>query len=240
MAEQDIFVTPNAGAHNSDLEAAIKRLEKGKQYTDLSTICVIPTRGVIPAKVVESWWGLMAPMNNKFIRIFMQAYEVGDAYNQAVDLILAHEELRQWKYLLTLEEDNTPPPDGLLKLYESIDQFDAVGGLYWTKGEGGQPMIYGDPKGVLAFQPQIPRVGEVQECNGLGMGFTLFKLDLFRDGRIEKPFFKTVQEWSPQTGGAVGTQDLYFFGKARTAGYRVACDTRVLVGHYDHKTGRVW
>ena len=154
MPEPQIILGGDLGFHNADLEASEERLEKGKQYRDLSTVCVVPTRGMIPARVVENWMGLMTPMNNAFFRIFVSGMEVGEAYNQAVEVILAHEQLSKFKYLLTLEEDNMPPPDGLLKLYESIDGYAAVGGLYWTKGEGGQPMIYGDPKGVLSFQPQ--------------------------------------------------------------------------------------
>ncbi len=235
MPDPSIIV---GGFHNSDLDASTKRLAKGKQYRDLSTVCVVPTRGVIPARVVESWMGLMAPMNNPFVRIFVAGSEVGEAYNTAVEVILT--QLPQFKYMLTVEEDNIPPPDGLLKLYESMDEYSAVGGLYWTKGEAGQPMIYGDPKGVLAFQPQVPIVDTVQECNGLGMGFTLFNMDMFRDEKIPKPWFKTVQEWSPETGGAAGTQDLYFFGNARKAGYRVASDNRVKVGHYDLGADFIW
>lgn len=240
MTQPQIIVGGEEGFHNSDLEQAQKRLKKGKGYRDLSTVCVVPTRGLIPARVVESWMGLMTPMNNAFIRIFVSGMEVGEAYNQAVELILAHEQLSQFKYLLTLEEDNMPPPDGLLKLYESMDEYAAVGGLYWTKGEGGQPMIYGDPKGVLAFQPQQVQLDSVQECNGLGMGFTLYDMEVFRDEKIPRPFFKTVQEWDPQGGARLGTQDLYFFGNIRKLGYRVACDTRVKVGHLDTSTGMVW
>jgi hypothetical protein len=166
--------------------------------------------------------------------------EVGDAYNAAVEAILAHEQLSKFKYLLTLEEDNLPPPDGLLKLYEAIDGYAAVGGLYWTKGEGGQPMQYGDPKEILNFRPQMPVAGQLNECNGLGMGFTLFDMEVFRDPKLEKPWFKTVQEWDPQTGAQSGTQDLYFFAKIRKLGYRVGCDARVLVGHLDPNTGVVW
>lgn len=240
MSEPTIIIGGDLGFHNRDLDAAKERLEKGKQYRDLSTICVIPTRGMIPARVVENWMGMMTPMNNAFVRIFVAGMEVGDAYNAAVETILGHPQLKDFKYMLTLEEDNMPPPDGLLKLYESIDDFAAVGGLYWTKGEGGQPMIYGDPKGILSFQPQQVRAETVQEANGLGMGFTLFDLSVFRDKKIPKPWFKTIQEWDPNTGVAAGTQDLYFFANARRAGYRVACDTRIKVGHLDSGSGMVW
>lgn len=240
MTKPAIYMGGTGGIHNDHIEAANERLKRGKQYRDLSTVIVVPTRGVIPARVVESWMGLMTPMNNACYRMFVSGMEVGDAYNAAVETILAHPQLAKFKYLLTLEEDNIPPPDGLLRLYESIDDFAAVGGLYWTKGEGGQPMIYGDPKAPLAFQPQVPHPDRVQECNGLGMGFTLFRMELFRDKRIPKPWFKTVQEWLPGGGAAQGTQDLYFFGNARKAGYRVASDNRVKVGHYDLTSDILW
>lgn len=240
MSDPTIIIGGELGFHNSDLEKAQKRLREGRQYEDLSTICVVPTRGVISARVVENWMGLLTPMNNAFVRLFVSGMEVGDAYNSAVETILGHPQLQNFKYLLTLEEDNLPPPDGLLKLHESIGEFAAVGGLYWTKGEGGQPMQYGDPKSILSFQPQVPKPESLNECNGLGMGFTLFRLEVFKDKKIPKPWFKTVQQWDPQTGAQVGTQDLYFFGNARKAGYRVACDTRVRVGHLDVESGIVW
>jgi hypothetical protein len=236
VAQPAIFVGHEAGQNNAPDK--LERLEKARTYEDLSTIMVVPTRGVIPARVVEAYMGLMAPMNQKFTRIFVQGLEVGEAYNAAIDLILAHPELSKWRYVLTVEEDNLPPPDGLLRLFESIPGFAAVGGLYWTKGLEGQPMIYGDPKGVLDFVPQLPQPETVQECNGLGMGFTLFDLDVFRT--LERPWFRTLQEYSPDGGARAYTQDLFFFEKARRAGHRIACDTRVRVGHLDPGTGEVW
>jgi hypothetical protein len=238
--DPQIIVGGDIGRHNAGGAATRKRLREGRQYKDLSTIIVVPTRDMIPARAVENWMGLMMPMNNKCVRIFVAGMEVGDAYNSAVSMILNHPDLRTWKYMLTLESDNLPPPDGLLKLLESMDRYDAVGGLYWTKGEGGQPMIYGAPGGILNFQPQVPRVDTVQECRGLGMGFTLFKLDLFRDQAVPQPWFRTVQEWSPEKGGKAYTQDLFFFEGIAKLGYKVACDTRVKVGHLDVVSGTVW
>lgn len=237
--QPQIVVENLQGFHNTSPETQ-DRLFTGSTYKDRSTICVVPTRGMISAKVTQCWMGMINPMNQKFTRIFMIGMEVGEAYCAAIEAILANPELSKWKYVLTLEEDNLPPQDGLLKLFENIDNYDALGGLYWTKGEGGQPMIYGEGKeGDLHFRPQPP-IKDVQECDGLGMGFTLFKLDIFKDPRIEKPWFKTCQEWDPQKGSKVYTQDLYFFEKVRKLGYRVACDTRVKVGHYDVNADIVW
>lgn len=227
------------GVNNLDPEASVERIKRGKGYRDLSTVCIIPTRGKVDARVVESWWALMPPMNQPFLRMMIKGMEVADAYNTAIETILAHPVLKGWKYILTLEEDNMPPPDGLLKLYESIDDYACVGGLYWTKGDGGQPMIYGKPGQVPMMCPQVPELDRVVECNGLGMGFSLFDLGLFRDEKIPKPWFKTLQEFGEQ-GARAATQDLYFFENARKAGHKVACDTRVRVGHYDDREDTVW
>lgn len=237
----EVVVNDDRGWHNTSLELSADRVKRAKAYEDCSTVCIVPTRGVIPARVVDSWMALMAPMNQKFVRMFVEGLEVGAAYEAAVEQVLDHPELGKWRYLLTMEEDNIPPPDGLLKLIEAMNEerdYAAIGGLYWTKGEGGMPMIYGNPAEVLAFQPQVPVLDAIQECNGLGMGFTLFRLDVFRE--IERPWFKTVQEWTPEGGGHAGTQDLYFFAKLRKAGYRVASANHVRVGHYDHANRMVW
>lgn len=234
MTKPTIILDQDSGRHNADLEASSSRLKAGKQYRDLSTICIRPTRGVIPARVVQSWENMQTPMNGKFFRMTPVAMEVGDAYNHCIEMILASPDLKDWKYVLTLEEDNIPPWDGLLRLLEAIEdsKFDAVGGLYWTKGEQGQPMIYGDPREPVNFRPQPPVPDTLQECHGLGMGFTIFRLDVFK--RLAAPWFVTVQE---QHG--MGTQDLYAFGNMRKAGMRVACDTRIKVGHVDSE-GTVW
>ena len=87
MSEPTIIIGGDVGFHNRDMKRAEERLKRGKQYRDLSTICVVPTRGLIHARVVESWMGLLTPMNNAFIRIFVQGMEVADAYNAAVDMM---------------------------------------------------------------------------------------------------------------------------------------------------------
>ncbi len=224
------------GWHNQNIELSHARLIRGKSYKDLSTVWVTPTRGLIPAKVVMSWMSLFKPMNQKFYGpIFMENMEVGVAYNTAVEMILSHPELSKCKYMLTVEEDNMPPADGLLKLYESMEKYDVVGGLYWTKGEAGQPMIYGNPKEMPKnFIPQIPQADTIQQANGLGMGFNLFRLSMFR--KLTKPWFKTQQE----IGKAGFSQDLYFYNEAGREGYTFACDTRVKVGHYDPNSQMIW
>lgn len=221
------------GRHNTDLQAEANRIIKSGSYKDLSTVWVTPSpKGQLDAQVVfQSWLCMALPMNQKVQRLVISNAEVADAYEAAVDVILR--DSVKWKYMLTVEHDNMPPRDGLLKLYESMGKYDAVGGLYWLKGENGPPMIYGDPARPGTFAPFAPRKDTVQRCNGLGMGFTLFNMDMFR--KVPKPWFKTVSD-----GDNEFTQDLYFFNKAAKYGCKFAVDTSVKVGHLDLATREIW
>lgn len=224
----------------------------GSTYKDSSTVVIVPTRGTINWKVVQSWQQLISPMNQKRAFIFVVGDEVGHAYNNAIKNILADPELSKWKYILTLEDDNLVPVDAHVRLLESINQygFDAVSGIYFTKGDINMPMAYGNPEeynttGVLDFKPrnilEALQHGQVMEVNGIAMGCSLYRMDLFRE--IQAPWFVSVSDVVSEDGKqGVGmmTQDLYFCQNARRAGKRFGVDMRVRVGHLDINTGMVY
>jgi hypothetical protein len=238
-----------SGYHNSDLEAALERIADSKQYKNCSTVILTPTRGMIPARVVTSWMFLIGPANAQLGRLFVQSLEVGSAYNSGITTILNDPSMTHLRYILTLEDDNIPPNDGLIQLYEGMcgcevpckEHYTVVGGLYWMKGEMGQPMIFGNPDdGPTSFTPQVPRKDSLQECNGVGMGFTLFHKGLFELPELPKPWFVTEQKALNSKTMKAYTQDLYFMERLRKEGYRIACNTSVKVGHYDIEQEKVW
>lgn len=226
------IIIPEVGHHNKE--------SKAFAYKDLSTVCIVPAIGNIQPKVVQAFRGIMSPMNQKFVMIMAEGMEVGAAYSLTLDQIFQHPELSKWKYLLTMETDNMPPADGLLKLLENMETYDAVGGLYFTKGHGGQPMCYGPPNVFpVTFAPFLPNPNTVQPCRGLGMGFTLFSMKMLRDKNLPRPLFETMQRKNRDGNMEGFTQDLKFFDNAGKLGYKFACDARVLVGHVD-ENGFVW
>lgn len=235
------FISLDAGRHNANLEENASRILQGGSWKKQRIIVIIPAGALIPTKAAMSLWALAFPPNQQVYRIAALGMEVGQAYSDTIQEILGHPELGQWEYILTVEHDNIPPWDGVGKLVESMEahpEFSCIGGLYWTKGEGGVPQIWGDPLDpALNFRPQVPRAGEIQECCGTGMGFNLWRLSMFKDERLRRPWFKTL---TGAEGLGVGTQDLYFWGDARRYGYRCAIDNRVLVGHYDHVNDITW
>lgn len=225
------IIAPDYGKHNQMLDEAIRRLDYSGVYKDLSTIIVIPALETIPSKCAASMMNLMSPPNQKVFKMWALGMEVGEAFSQTIQNILNHPDLSKYKYILTFEIDNAPEADGLLKLLrraEAHPEFACLGGLYWTKGFDGVPQIWGDPKDTINFRPQKPIQGQVVECCGTGMGFNLWRLDMFKDERLRRPWFKTLAD-----NGGIMTQDLYFWSDARKYGYRCAVDCDVLVGHYD-------
>lgn len=237
----ELVVQDFGGAHNRDLGATRARLLKGGSWKKQRIVVILPSAAMIPAKVALSHWNLIFPPNQAVVRILALGMEVGDAYSTAIEQVLAHPELSQWEYILTLEHDNAPPQDGVLKLLERLEarkDLSCVGGLYFTKGEGGVAQIWGDARDVVTnYRPQPPDpTGGLVECCGTGMGFNLWRMEMFRDKRLPRPLFRT----KASRAEGVGTQDLAFWGEARKLGYRCAVDCSVRVGHYDAATDMMW
>ncbi|MFZ2803918.1 MAG: hypothetical protein WA001_01720 [Patescibacteria group bacterium] len=225
-----------AGFHNGAFDEGRSRVITGGSWKRQRIVMVIPSGDSIPAKVALSLWNLSCPPNNPVMRILAIGMEVGEAYSNAVEGILAEPALSDWEYMLTVEHDNLPRPNSLLKLLERMEahpELHAISGLYFQKGEGGWPQIWGDPKDpVLNFRPQPPVNGELVECCAIGMGFAIWRLSMFRDARLERPLFQTHDQ-------PMMSQDLAFWHNARQLGYRCAVDCSVKTGHMDGN-GFVW
>jgi hypothetical protein len=250
MSEAKLIIGYEGGANNADMQMSLARLTKEGVYKDLSTIIIVPALNTVATKAASSWWNLMTPPNGKVVKLFTVGCEVGAAYSQTIEQILAHPELSKFRYICCIEADNTVPPDGLIKLLQKMEdhpEYSCISGLYWTKGGNqdgsgnwvgaGVPQIWGDPKDpVLNFRPQPPVPGQLVECCGLGQGFCVFRLDVFKDEKLRKPWFQTTAD----TTSGCFSQDLFFWSDARKHGHRcaVACD--VLVGHVDMVSGFVW
>ena len=227
------------GMHQSNMKGTIHRLKAEGSYKDQSVIRIIPALVNVKAKASSSWENLMAPPNNKYVRLLAQNMEVGEAYDATIRQIISHPELSKFKFILTVEADNTVPPDGLIKLIAQMEkhpEYSCIGGLYFSKGENGPAHLWGDPRDpVLNFRPQVPIPGALQECCGTSMGFHLWRLDMFKDPRIQWPLFKTC---ASMTEGCF-SQDLKAWNQLRQLGHRCAIDNSVAVGHVD-ENNFVW
>lgn len=222
---------------------------QGSTYRDQSTIVIMPSRDpLIHYRIAAGLYGMIGPMNQKRSICICVGDEVGVAYNRMITNILADPELSKWKYIMTVESDNLVPPDAQVKLMETMERgmWDAVSGIYFTKGQINMPMAYGDPQrfestGELEFTPRdivsALAAGETMPVNGIAMGCAIWRMELFR--QIPQPWFITVSDVVEGKFEAM-TQDLYFCREARKRGHRFAVDMRVRVGHLDLNTEEVY
>lgn len=225
------------GYHNENLERRTAEVIQGGSWKKQRIIKITPSSDLIPAKVALSHESMAYPPNQAVHKMLALGQEVGEAYSNAIEQILAHPDLSQWEFILTVEADNVPPFDGVVKLIAQMEkhpELSCIGGLYWCKGFGGCAHIWGDIKDPIPnYRPQPPDTGGgLVECYGTSMGFNLWRISMFKDARLRKPWFKTL---NGSEGQGIGTQDLYFWGDARKYGYRCAVDCSVLVGHYDYE-----
>src|SRR5258706_16139033 len=109
------------GVNNADLGSTTARLIRGASWRKQRIVLILPAADLIPAKVALSHWNMVFPPNNGVARILAQGMEVGDAYSTAIEQVLAHPDLGQWEYILTIEHDNMAPPDGVLKLLTQME-----------------------------------------------------------------------------------------------------------------------
>jgi hypothetical protein len=222
------LIKENEGYHNQDLVSGQTRILSDGSWKQQRIVGIIPSTSKIPLRVALALKNLATPPNNSCVWIPTENMEVGKAYSKTIEGILNHPELSNWEYLLTMEHDNLPQHDAAIKLVKHMENnphLAAIGGLYWTKGVSGVPQIWGDIKDVMNFRPQPPDPnGGLVECWGLGMGFTMFRLSMFKDPALRRPWFETRDGH---------TQDLWFWADARQKGYKcaVACDVKV--GHFD-------
>lgn len=216
------------------------RLERAHLYQPCPFVIVVPAVGPPNWRWTDAFRSLAVPPNQPNTHMVIREAEVGAAYNVAVDMLLHHNAFSAapWKWMITLEQDNLVGPFGVVDLLNEAEggSWDVLGGLYHTKGPGGVPQIWGDRERPLNFVPQPARPGEVVATWGTGMGFTAFRLDVFRS--MPGPWFDTT---SSETEGSF-TQDLKFFQRAHTSGLdlKVGVDCRIRVGHLDVANDTIW
>lgn len=142
------------------------------------------------------------------------------------------------KYLFMLDEDVVAPGHTLRQLiYQAENRPEAmvIGGIYCHKSPPAMPMVF---RGMGAGPYMDWKAGELFEVDGIAMGCTLIKTEVFQ--HLPKPWFRTIDNldpyWDGITKAEVWTEDLYFSDLVRKAGYKIYADGAVLCEHWDYNT----
>lgn len=140
------------------------------------------------------------------------------ARNKAVEAFLATE----FTHLLMLDTDQRHSHLIIHELAQwVIDDPDRliVGGLYYRRGEPFDPLMFIKRDGEYYIPEEWP-LG-LLEVDVIGTGCILIAREVFE--RLPEPWF----QYDYSTPGLYPSEDVYFCKKAREAGIRIFCDTRV-------------
>ena len=141
------------------------------------------------------------------------------------------------KYLWFVDDDTVPPPNSLRRLLYVLENYPevmAIGGVYVTKTDPPQPVLFRGP-GVGSYWKW--KKGDIFEVTSIGAGCLLINTKVFET--IPKPWFEwqeTIMD-SSETPYSLVSEDISFCNKVRAAGYMVFAHGGVLCDHVDVATG---
>ena len=125
--------------------------------------------------------------------------------------------------VLWIDSDMVFGDDLMIRLGEDIDQgWDMVGGIYFRREIPTSPLVYrviDGETGKAEVWKDYPR-DQLFQCAGFGFGAVMMTTELLK--RVGDYAFTPMNHLS---------EDLSFCARAWEAGARIACDSRVKVGH---------
>lgn len=171
----------------------------------------IPTFGTTSMRWTLAYQALALPMNSKVARVVKQGFEIGVARNWVVSDVLSMDP--RPTHIFFMDDDVIPAtPWPFLRLL--THKVDVVAGVYFLKGEYGQPLAFRPPG--MGTEPYDPRRGLVPIW-GIGMGITLIRTQVFDDlstnldlGTDELGNPRWFYTSGDKPGESQATEDLWF------------------------------
>lgn len=188
----------------------------------------IPSFGMVSTYFLQSRQAQQMPLvSSAFDKIVLNK-PIAEARNEIVEFALS----QNANYIYWLDDDVIPAPDAFMKLYRH--QKDIINGVYWSKSNPPMPLLF---RNHLEGPYWNWRIGDLIEIDAAGNGLTLVKTDVYRtiSEKLGGPWYST--EYSSFAGVKDtpynNTEDLYFYWKARKAGFKIWADTSVQAMHFD-------
>lgn len=202
-------------------------------------VLAIPSSGrFVPIEWSIALLSLIIPMNIGFSQILSRNRSRGEGRNGLV------EEARKMgaEYIFFLDDDTVVPPNTLQLLMQELESDpDAMvcGGIYTSKTDPGQPLVFKEQDGGTFWRWKL---GDVFPCWGLATGCMMIRMSVF--DQIEKPWFKDIV-WDERMGEPEDadmvpenvasysmTDDIYFCSKLADKGLKVLAHGGVLPIHF--------
>ena len=202
----------------------------------MARICIgIPCYRDVAGETLEDYMRLAFYAGRKTEHEYMIAIKTKTEQFRARNMIVEGALQTGCDYLFFLDDDHvidwTTNPSSNAPCYAIIEQLKAhldadpelgiVGALYYHRGAECRPVLLNDSDvGAPAWLRDDEIRNELQEVAVQGGGCMLLRMSMF--DKLEHPYFAPEHD--------MGT-DLQICQQARAAGYKVACDTSIKIGH---------
>jgi len=196
----------------------------------VNVVVGIPSFGMVSTYFAQARQSMGFPLVSSSIDKYVLGKPIAEARNEIVEFALS----QNANYIFWLDDDVIAPPDSFLKLFSH--QKDIINGVYWSKSNPPMPLLF---RGHLNGPYYDWHVGDLIEIDAAGSGLTLVRTDVYREmsKQLKGPWYSTDYTSFP---GVVtdavppnNTEDLYFYWKAKSIGYRVWADTSVQAFHFE-------
>jgi GT2 family glycosyltransferase len=230
-----------------------------------------PTLGTVRIEWAMSRYGQLIPCNWSMVQMmsYMNSYApVGYLVADAQNLIVKNFIENDYEWLLLLEDDNILPPDGfsLLNAYMHDPKVPVVSGLYFTKSDPSEPILY---RGRGNSYYDHWKMGDKVWVDGVPTGCLLIHHTVLKtmwnesaeyniNGTVTRRVFEQPEKiwFDPEVNGLRmqgGTSDLEWCTRImkdkifEKAGWKTISrkkfpflvDTKIFVKHID-KTGKIY
>lgn len=152
------------------------------------------------------------------------------------------------EYIFYVDDDTLIPPLGLYTLYNFMERnphAGAVSGVYTTREQPPEPLIYQEHGKGCAWDFEMGPEAIPEPIFGAGAGCLLARVSAIKAWQEANP---GVPIWAdqrdlpsdPEGHRVMWGHDVRFCRELNLAGWPVYVDGRVLCGHYDIRTGKVF
>ena len=197
----------------------------GKDWRGSILVC-IPTFGYIHVGFFVNMHIQEVPIHRSLVWHLPVDMPVGEARNKAVEKALE----RGCEYVYFRDYDVLAPPTALPILIRR--DVSVIGAMYASKQKPPWPLIIKDNVPTLDWD-----LGDLVKCDGIGMGCTLIRTDVFR--KMEPPWFLTENtSETKEPLHSYRTEDMYFCQRLRDELDEYPyCDTGLSCVHMNFDTG---
>jgi len=218
--------------------------ERGEPNTKMEVDEGFRPQGMVPYQFMIQQMNWLPPLNVTMAYAFKTGMRSAPARQIMTMDALQHPTV---KYIFYVDDDMMIPPMGLYQLYNLMERrpdWGAVSGVYTTRQDPPEPLVYTDHGEGASWDFEMGPGAEPTKIMGAGAGVLLARVEAIRSWMAANegiPIWADTSEFPAANGGRVTWgHDVRFIRNLTEAGWPCYVDGTLICGHYDMKTGKVF